>query len=133
MNTDTIALRIFYDSHCPLCMKEMQHLRASDLNQRIDLVDLHDENFSSRYPMINKDTAMGKLHGQLSSGEMIYGLDVTCVAWSVVGKYRWLKILRAPVIKPVADVFYKLFARYRSTLALLLTGKRHCTSDQCKF
>ena len=74
---------------------------------------------------------MRKLHAQNVNGDMLYGLDVTAVAWSLVGKYRFLKILRWPVIRSISDLVYKLFAKYRDSISLLLTGKRRC--QQCKI
>jgi len=128
-----MQLTIFYDSHCPLCMMEMQHLKKCDLENRIKLVDLHTNELEQLYPHIDKELAMKKLHAQMDSGEKIYGLDVTCKAWTLVGKYRWLSVLRLPLIKPIADLMYRFFARYRGTLAFLITGKKHCDSNQCKI
>ena len=128
-----MQLTIFYDSHCPLCMMEMQHLKKCDHEDRIKLIDLHENELEELYPYIDKEKAMKKLHAELDSGEKLYGLDVTCKAWALVGKYRWLSVLRLPLIKPVADVLYRFFARYRGTLAYLITGKRHCNSNQCNL
>ena len=124
-----MKLTVFYDSNCPLCMKEMLHLHECDNDGLIKLVDLHAAELANSYPYINKDRAMKKLHGQLDSGEMLYGLDVTCKAWTLVGKYHWLKILRWPIIKPLADMSYVFFARYREIIAFIFTGKKRC--QQC--
>jgi predicted DCC family thiol-disulfide oxidoreductase YuxK len=124
-----MQLTIFYDSHCPLCLAEMQHLVKHDEDNRIRLVDLHTCDLKRLYPQIDKHKAMQCLHGQLDNGEMLYGLDVTCTAWSLVGKYRWLKILRWPLIRYITDLGYQFFARYRENIALLVTGKKHC--KQC--
>ena len=128
-----MQLTIFYDSRCPLCMMEMQHLKKYDHEDRINLVDLHANKLEQLYPYIDKEKAMNKLHAKLDSGERLYGLDVTCKAWALVGKYRWLSILRLPLIKPITDIMYRFFARYRGTLAYLITGKRHCDSNQCNL
>ena len=128
-----MQLTIFYDSLCPLCMMEMKHLKKYDHNGRIKLVDLHANDLKNLYPNIDKEIAMNKLHAQLDSGEKLYGLDVTCKAWALVDKYHWLRILRLPLVKPVADLLYKFFARYRGTIAYLITGKRHCNSNQCNL
>lgn len=125
-----MILTIFYDSHCPLCSTEMQHLKKYDRQQRIRLIDLHDDSLLQAYPHIDKDKAIQKLHGQQENGDMLYGLDVTVMAWNLVGKYRFLKILRWPVIRHIADIVYTFFARHRQTISLLLTGRRHC--QQCK-
>ena len=122
-----MSLSIFYDSHCPLCMLEIEHLKNHDQHNVINLIDLHDDDLQSRYPYIDKKMAMQKLHGQLDSGEMIYGLDVTYHMWKSVGKYRWLKILRLPIIRTLTDLIYRFFARYRNSISYLLTGKKRCT------
>ena len=124
-----MQLTIFYDSRCPLCLTEMKHLVKHDENSHIRLIDLHACDLNRLYPQIDKHKAMQRLHGQLDTGEMIYGLDVTCIAWSLVGKYRWLKILRWPLIRPITDLGYQFFARYRENIALLVAGKKHC--KQC--
>lgn len=121
-----MRLTIFYDSHCPLCMLEMQQLKTIDHKDRIQLVDLHADDLKKAFPHINKDDAMKRLHGQLDSGEVLYGLDVTCRAWSLVGKHRWLMILRWPLIRPLADLAYRIFARHRDRIAFLITGKTRC-------
>jgi predicted DCC family thiol-disulfide oxidoreductase YuxK len=43
-------LTIFYDGNCPLCAKEMQHLKKKDHDNLINLVDLHQDEFETLYP-----------------------------------------------------------------------------------
>ena len=123
-----MILTIYYDGHCPLCMIEMKSLKHHDNENTINLIDLHNDNFSEDYPQINKTDAIGILHGQLDTGEILLGLDVTCKAWALVGKHKWMSILRWPLIRTIADVFYRLFARHRSKISYLLTGKKSCNS-----
>lgn len=123
-----MTLTIFYDSQCPLCLAEMQQLKAYDNDNRIHLVSLHAEDFHLHYPHIDREKADQILHGMQDNGEMLYGLDVTCSAWTLVGKYKWLKVLRWPLVQPVADIVYLVFARYRNTISFLLTGKKRCNS-----
>jgi predicted DCC family thiol-disulfide oxidoreductase YuxK len=122
----TMALTIFYDSHCPLCLAEIRQLQALDTAGRLRFVSLHADDFGQRYPHIDQARANRILHGQLESGEILLGLDVTYQAWSRVGKHQWLAVLRWPVIKWVADGVYLLFARHRHRIARLLTGKSRC-------
>lgn len=124
-------LTIFYDSQCPLCMAEMIQLKELDKHKKINFADLHAEDFNNIYPYIDQSKANRVLHGELPSGEIILGLDVTCKAWSLVGKHRWLAILRWPLIRFFADMVYKLFARYRNTISYLLTGNKAC--KQCSL
>jgi predicted DCC family thiol-disulfide oxidoreductase YuxK len=123
-----MRLTIFYDGGCPLCMAEMCQLQASDRDGKLVFVNLHDVDFSERYPHIDPVRADRLLHGQLESGELLHGLDVTCLAWSLVGKHKWLSVLRWPILRPLSDLAYRLFARYRHGISRLLTGRPRCTS-----
>lgn len=124
-------LTIFYDSTCPLCAKEMRALRALDESQALGLVDLHSSEFRENYPYINFDEAMRILHAEMD-GEVLTGLDVTVAAWQAVGKKPWLKVLRWPVVRRVADWAYVLFADNRYRISWLLTGSARCTNDVCE-
>ena len=123
-------LTLFYDSHCPLCDAEINKLKTYDNNQQLLFEDINAEDFVSRYPTIDKIKANKLLHGQLSSGDMLYGLDVTCLAWKIVGKHKWLAILRWPAIRWFADLGYLLFARYRNTISALFMGRKQ--SEDCQ-
>jgi len=129
-------LKIFYDGGCPLCLSEMKHLAKLDLARNIEFVDIHQEKFQEKYPEIDSVKADKILHGQLSNGELLLGLDVTHKAWSLVGKGRWTATLRWPIVRYAADLGYLLFARYRHPLSRLITGKERCEScsleeDKC--
>lgn len=127
-------LIIFYDSHCPLCAAEMRTLQSLDTNKRLQLEDIHANDFSERYPHIDTVEADRLLHGQLANGKIIQGLDVTCLAWKLVGKHKWMQALRWPVIRVFADISYKVFARYRHQISSFVTGKprcEHCIKDRC--
>lgn len=122
-------LTIFYDGKCPLCAKEMSSLKSYDKNNEIQLEDVHQSGFSERFPEIDFNKAMQILHGYYQ-GKIVYGLDVTCHAWRLVGKHRYLQILRWPLVKPVADQCYLLFAKHRNKLSKLFV--RSC-DDNCKL
>ncbi|KKN34044.1 hypothetical protein LCGC14_0797660 [marine sediment metagenome] len=120
-------LTVFYDGHCPLCVKEIKALKSYDVNNKLSLIDLNMDNFYSVYPHIDITAAQKKLHGQLADGTMLYGLDVSILAWKTVEKHQWLTVLHWPLIKPVANMAYRFFARYRHQIAFLLTGKKRCS------
>lgn len=128
MEHGTMKLTLFYDSHCPLCLAEMRQLKAFDSVGQLAFADLHAPDFFERYPHIDRLKACRILHGQLDSGELLLGLDVTCLAWSLAGRHKWLTLLRWPIVKPIADAVYLLFARYRGHISWLLTGKSRCNS-----
>ena len=129
----SMILTIFYDSYCPLCSAEINQLKAYDRDNQLSFEDIHAVDFVQRYPYVDKLKANKLLHGQLNNGGMIYGLDVTCMAWKTVGKHRWLSILRWPVIRWFADLAYLFFARHRNRISSLLTGnKKDIECQSCK-
>lgn len=112
---------------------EISQLRSYDSNNQLSFEDIHAADFVKRFPYIDQLKANRILHGQKSNGQMIYGLDVTCMAWKTVGKHRWLSILRWPVIRWFSDPGYLLFARYRNSISSLVTGKnRNLNCQSCK-
>ncbi|MCG9731445.1 DUF393 domain-containing protein [Shewanella sp. Isolate13] len=126
-----MKLRIFYDSHCPLCDAEMQQIKQLDSANHVELQDLNQAEFETRFPYIDAKFANRILHAELADGTLIKGLDVTYRAWDAVGKGRWFAFLRAPFIKPVADLGYLFFAKHRYRISYLLTGKRRCKAGTC--
>lgn len=121
-------LTIFYDGFCPLCLSEMRELKTLDTQQQLNLENIHADDFSERYPHIDPVEADRILHGQLDNGQVIQGLEVTCMAWKLVGKHKWMQALRWPVIRIFADLGYKFFAKYRHPISSFVTGKPRCTS-----
>lgn len=119
-------LTIFYDGQCPLCSAEMKRLKAYDQLQDLNLQDLHQADFAERYPHIDPIAADKILHGQLANGQIITGLDVTCLAWQLVGKHSWLQVLRWPLIRPLSDAAYRFFARHRHTLSRAIKSRKQC-------
>lgn len=103
-------LVIFFDGQCPLCCNEMRALKTADHQARILLVDVHDTDTMSCYPSIDKQRALSILHGIDQQGQLLYGLDVTVLAWRLVNRHRWLFITRMPILKGISDRMYLLFA-----------------------
>lgn len=126
-----MKLRIFYDSQCPLCAAEMAKLSRCDKAGVIELADLADVNFAERYPHIDAQYANQILQGETDKGEILQGLDVTYLAWSLVGKKHYVAPLHWPMVRPVADFIYLKFAKHRHKVSYLLTGKKRCDSGRC--
>ena len=110
------GLTIFYDGKCPLCIHEMRQLKSNDDQNVITLVDIHQKSLMKLHPDIKFDEAMRILHGKYQ-GVTLEGLEVTYHAWTLVGKGRWVALLNWPVLKPVFDKLYLVFARYRHSIS----------------
>jgi predicted DCC family thiol-disulfide oxidoreductase YuxK len=133
MTNDTLI--IFYDGHCPLCSLEMDKLKRYDKHDRIKLVNLHQENFSTQYPDIDIDKAMRILHGRYR-GETLLALDVTHRAWTLVGKGTLVAPLSFPIVRQVAHLGYLILAKYRQPISQCLyqrfgIGINTCEQGTC--
>jgi predicted DCC family thiol-disulfide oxidoreductase YuxK len=128
-------LTIFYDGNCPLCATEMAHLKKHDAKNKIQLVNIHEDDFSTRYPSVCFDEAMKILHGHYNA-QLLLGLEVTHRAWTLVGKGFWVAPLNWPIIKTISHWVYLGLAKYRHQISVLLAKifnikTTHCTSGAC--
>lgn len=122
-----MKLTIFYDGRCPLCVAEMNALqRYDEQKQLIRLENIHSNGFKDRFPHIDVNAANRVLHGVDENGDLLKGLDVTVRAWELVDRKRWLRILRWPIVRLVADQSYLFFAKHRMRISALLLGNRVC-------
>ena len=126
------SLTIFYDGYCPLCLVEMDKLKQLDTQQNIHFVDIQAPAFFTNYPDLDWQTLNARIHGYLADGTLISGLDVTYLAWKLVGKGWVYAPLRWPVIRWFADIAYNLFAKHRYRISYLLTGKKRCIPCETK-
>ncbi len=123
-------LTIFYDGTCPLCAKEMNALSNQDKNKAIKTIDIYSEEFSE-YPHIDAKAANTVLHALNQNGDLILGLDVTYLAWKLVGKGWLYAPLRWPGVKVLADWCYLRFAKNRYRVSYWLTGTSCCDENSC--
>jgi predicted DCC family thiol-disulfide oxidoreductase YuxK len=79
-------LTIFYDGYCPLCSIEMNKLKHLDKQQNIHFIDIQEPSFVVDYPHLDWQALDARIHGYLADGTLISGLDVTYLAWKLVGK-----------------------------------------------
>ena len=122
-------LVFFYDGLCPLCMHEVKILQKKDVQQKILFEDINQPDFITKYRFINKDRAGKILHGLNRDDEIITGLEVTYLAWSLVG-CKWLVApLRWPVARSIFRRLYFVFAKHRHFIARLFYGKTYCSNS----
>lgn len=125
------TLRVYYDGLCPLCVSEMRHLERLDQGRRLDLQDINAADFGERFPHIDRVQADRILHGELPDGTLLYGLDVTVMAWRLAGRGRWVAFLRWPLVRGVADRVYLFFARHRHRISGWFGRAPSCADDRC--
>jgi predicted DCC family thiol-disulfide oxidoreductase YuxK len=110
----------------------MNKLKQLDKQKNILFVDIQEPSFFIDYPHLDWKALDARIHGYLADGSLISGLDVTYLAWKLVGKGWVYAPLRWPVIKWFADIAYNFFAKHRHRISYMLTGKKRCVSCESK-
>jgi predicted DCC family thiol-disulfide oxidoreductase YuxK len=102
---------LFYDGQCPLCAGEIQQLRETR-GASLELVDIHKlKTVPEAHP--SKDQLLRVLHLRRADGSWLTSADANVAAWEGTRQGRILTALRWPIIRPVADLVYALWARWR--------------------
>ncbi|MDM7952826.1 MAG: DUF393 domain-containing protein [Cyanobium sp. CZS 25K] len=114
-------LTLLFDGGCPLCLREVQTLRRRDQGQgRLAFVDVDDPGYDPAcHGGITYADAMGRMHAIRGDGEVIHDVEVFRQAYALVG-LGWLYApTRWPLLRPLVEALYGLWARWR----LAITGR----------
>lgn len=106
--TDTL----YYDGRCPLCTTEMARL-GQLCDSGLELRDIHALAPDPSLPA--REALLRTLHLRTADGRLLTGLDANVAAWQhtrLGPLWRWL---RWPLVRPLTDGVYRLWAarRYR--------------------
>lgn len=121
------AIEVFFDGACPLCAREVAMLRRRDGRGRIRFTDIAAADFDPSALGLDLATLMAVIHGRLSGGELVTGVEVFRRLYAAVGFERLVALSRWPVISRLFDAAYAVFAKNR----LRLTGR--CDHGTCDF
>ena len=123
-------ITILFDGDCPLCAREIRMLRRLDRGRgRIGFEDIAAPGFDAGRLGTDHATLMARIHGVLDDGRLIEGVEVFRRAYAAVGLGWLLAPTRWPLLRPLFDWAYRIFARNR----LRLTGRAgaDCEGDRC--
>ncbi|XP_056588266.1 uncharacterized protein LOC130408837 [Triplophysa dalaica] len=124
------AVRVLYDGGCPICVKEIVFLQFLQRNRtdKVDFVDISlTEYDESRFEGVSYETAMVEMTVIDENNKIHRGVPAFAVMYSAVGM-GWLgRLISSPIIRPLMDRAYGVFARNR----LRWTGRENCTTGRC--
>jgi predicted DCC family thiol-disulfide oxidoreductase YuxK len=115
-------LTLLYDGGCPLCMREVTFLKGRDQRlhptmPRLAFVDIDNANYNpADHGGISYREAMGRIHALQSDGRVLRDVEVFREAYRLIG-LGWLYAPTAwPLLKPLTNGAYALWARWRLPL-----------------
>ena len=121
--------KVLYDGKCPYCRLEVRWLQRWNRKGHLVFEDISTESFDPDMYGLSLEDLMASLHGVFSDGRVIRGVEVFRQAYRAVGIGWVLAPTGWPLLRPVFDWLYSLFARYRVSLGRLFG--RHCDDGAC--
>jgi predicted DCC family thiol-disulfide oxidoreductase YuxK len=127
MNTPHFTL--LYDGHCPICIKEVAWLSRRNRAGHLLLQDIHAADFDPKHYGTSIPHLMAIIHGINADGQLVQGMAVFRASYAAVG-LGWLMAPTGwPLLRPLFDRLYALFARHRIGLGNWLRGG--CDDNSC--
>jgi len=126
-------LRVFYDGACVVCAGEIEHYRRRDQAGRLVPVDISAADFDPRPYGIPLPAFMFELHAIDQRGTIYRGVDAFWAIWQAFPSAPLFcvlsRLVTLPVVRPLARLAYRGFARIRPYLP---KRRSACTSGQCQ-
>ncbi|RHY71586.1 hypothetical protein DYB38_008917 [Aphanomyces astaci] len=114
LSTATVVapqVRVWWDSNCPLCTKEIAFMKRLDSQHAIDFVDLHATDVASC--PLNTQDLLARFHAQdVSTGTIVDGAAAFALMWTVLPPpLRWVgtQASRSPLDLSVLERAYVWF------------------------
>lgn len=121
MSSTDPKVTCFHDGECPICQLEVKAMQKLDAAGNIQWVDINQDKEALARAGITYKQAMQRLHVMDSNQQLQTGVLGFIQLWQQLPYYRRLVpiVQRVPLLLPLLECCYSLFARYR----LPLTGK----------
>lgn len=114
-------IKLLYDGHCPLCLREVNFLQKQDAGRGlVAFTDIAADDYTpAENAGISFEMAMGRIHAIRADGTVIKNVEVFRQIYEVLGIGWIYAATKWPIIGPVVDKLYDLWADWR----LKLTGR----------
>jgi len=109
-------LRVLYDGHCDLCIRSMTTLETLDVSDRLEFLDLEDEEEEAgRLPQVDRLAALARMHVVDGEGRVWQGFAAfRRLARSLPALWAAVPLLYAPGSGRLGPIVYDAIARRRN-------------------
>ncbi|MEI6069703.1 MAG: DUF393 domain-containing protein [Methylococcaceae bacterium] len=120
----TLMLKVtcFHDGECPICNVEIKAMKKLDKEGNINWVDIGQDKAALAKAGLTYKQAMDRMHVIDENQQLQSGVLGFLQVWKQLPYYRRIApiIENVPLLLPLMEFCYRIFARYR----LPLTGKK---------
>ncbi|WP_420550863.1 thiol-disulfide oxidoreductase DCC family protein [Litorivicinus lipolyticus] len=113
---------VFHDGGCPLCNIEINQLKRD--GAAIDFVDVSAPGFDPAALGVDLVSARYWLHWIDQDGQVFQGYEANLKMWHATGRVRLARVAGHPWVRPLGELWYRLFARLRHPIGALMGRKQ---------
>ena len=113
-------LTLLYDGACPICRIEMDRLAERDALKRLVFVDIAAPGFDADRWGATVEDMRRLIHAVLPDGTLVSGVEVFRLAYGAVGQGLLFAPTALPLLSPLFERAYAVFARNRYHVSALL-------------
>ena len=107
-------ITVYYDGKCNLCSKEINYYKKICDENKFSWNDIANHPKELKKIKVTQSEALMYLHAMDKNGNLHVGVDAFILIWKNLRFWKYLSyIISLPIVKQVANLFYKSFAKYR--------------------
>ena len=122
-STPPDTLKVLYDGECPLCRREIAHVRGLAQRQgdsALCFVDISREADGDATFAAERATLLARFHVERADGTRLHGAAAFVAMWKRLPGWRWLaRLVRLPGMLALLEIAYCGFLRLRPALQSL--------------
>ena len=120
MKREHQVVKVWFDSACPLCAKEIKIMRKLDWFNKVDFVDV----LSTPDCPIQREHLLERFHAQRLGGPLLNGAAAFALLWRSLPLLRPLgEIARIPFVLRILEILYLRFLASRPKLQTIFANK----------
>ena len=120
MTREHQVVKVWFDSACPLCVREISIMRKLDWFNKVDFVDV----LSTPDCPTQREHLLERFHAQRLGGPLLSGAAAFALLWRSLPLLRPLgEIARIPFVLRILEILYLKFLKIRPKLQAALSNR----------
>ena len=120
MTREHQVVKVWFDSECPLCVREIKIMRKLDWFNKVDFIDV----LSTPECPIQREHLLERFHAQRLGGPLLSGAAAFALLWRSLPLLRPLgEIARIPFVLRILEILYLRFLAIRPKLQIIFANR----------